>query len=141
MGSVVRWLRSSVLWGAIACNDVAAPPAAPIPVNLTYPGDAMVGAEGLTASAPPVTPGSAGGSADAGPDFNACSVDSDCVAVPKASCCPTGALEAVNKLSVDAYGSTVACEKWRGMCPKFRIRDVRRPLCNHESHRCEMVPP
>jgi hypothetical protein len=95
------------------------------------------------ASTSPVTTSSdpsdaAVASADAGGDFFSCASDSDCVTVPKNSCCNNGFLEAVNKLQADAYKASFTCER-RRMCPQFRIRDTRTPHCNADAHKCELV--
>jgi hypothetical protein len=142
MRDVVLRLRSICFFAAFACNDVAAPPSAPTTVMRAHAGDAATpSTERLAPAEPPPSPLTSASAGDAGLDFYSCGVDSDCVAVPKATCCPTGLLEAVNKQSVDAYRESFVCEGRHGMCPKFRMRDVRQSLCNNESRRCEMVQP
>jgi hypothetical protein len=131
---VVLWLSSAPL----ACTSGAPPPTAPTTVTLA--GDAGVGLIAVLAATP--DPGDASASNDGGPDYYSCAVDSDCVAVPKAQCCPNGFREAVNKQSVDAYRGSVACgNPRRRICPQYRVFDRRTPICGNESHRCEMVMP
>jgi hypothetical protein len=151
-------MRSAVLVSALlaivhGCNDGTPPPASPTTIAVVLEGGTTTATAGVAASDPPATPaplttsaGTAsaappGSAGDAGPDFYACGVDSDCVAVPKANCCPTGALEAVNKQSVDAYRSSLVCEKKHRMCPQFRMLDRRVALCDTDARKCEMVQP
>ena len=131
-----------------ACNDGTPQPATPPIIAVTLEGGAPTRAQGevaaVAASDPPPTPTatpSAASAGDAGADFYSCAMDSDCVAVPKATCCPNGYLEAVNKQSVEAYRSSVVCERRHRVCPQFRVLDRRQALCGNESHKCEMTQP
>jgi hypothetical protein len=149
-------MRSVVLFSALVsiahgCNDGTPPPASPTTIAVVLDGGTTTATAGAAASDPPpaaptpATPASAATAAlspvDAAPDFYSCGVDSDCVAVPKANCCPTGSLEAVNKQSVDAYRSSLVCEKKHRMCPQFRVLDRRVARCDASTRKCEMVPP
>jgi hypothetical protein len=135
----------SFVMAAVACNDGGPPPAAPTSVaapitTVVIDAGAMAATSGVASSEPPATPATAA-SGDGGADYYSCSVDADCVAVDKASCCPNGWLEAVNKQSVDAYKASITCGKGRRICPMYRVMDKRVPLCGSSSHRCEMVQP
>ena len=142
-------MRSAVLVSALlaivhGCNDGTPPPASPTTIAVVLEGGTTTATATVAASDPPATAATAAPSAsagDAGPDFTSCGVDSDCIAVPKANCCPTGALEAVNKQSVDAYRSSLVCEKKHRMCPQFRLLDRRVALCDTDARKCEMVQP
>jgi hypothetical protein len=68
-----------------------------------------------------------------------CHVDSDCVAVPKEECCPSGRKEAVNKHHVVAYEHKYACKQKPQVCPLFMILDTRVAECNASTNKCEMV--
>ncbi|MGO8992520.1 MAG: hypothetical protein ACLQVI_04285 [Polyangiaceae bacterium] len=123
---------------ALACTDKAQHPATPTTMIVALDGGASTSTTtSVAASDAPASPAIAG---DSGPDYYSCSVDSDCVAVPRAGCCPTGHKEAVNKQSVDAYKASVVCEG-RRMCPQYRVLDRRLPFCSNDSHKCEMVQP
>lgn len=74
-------------------------------------------------------------------DYLTCTVDSDCVAVPKAGCCNNGYKDAVNKDKIEAYRAANACKLRSVMCPQFIIEDKRIAGCNRQSHQCEMVEP
>jgi hypothetical protein len=146
-------MRSAVLFSALlsivhGCNDGAPPPSSPTTIAVVLEGGTTTTATaGVAASEPPPTPAASAttapppGAGDTGPDFYSCAVDSDCVAVPKVNCCPNGSLEAVNKQSVDAYRSSLVCEKKHRMCPQFRLLDRRVALCDTDSRKCEMVQP
>jgi hypothetical protein len=136
MRSLVSVVVGALLFVSAACACSKGTPAAITPLTVTLAGDGGAtdtAAVGVAASDAPASP-------DGGPDFYSCGVDSDCIAVPKASCCPNGFLEAVNKQSPDAYHASFACGKHR-LCPQFRVMDRRQALCSNESHRCEMVQP
>jgi hypothetical protein len=82
---------------------------------------------------------------DAGPEgaparFRACTVDSDCVAVPRVGCCHNGQNEAVAATQKDAYAASFVCPEAHPICAMFIVRDTRRPTCNATSHLCELVP-
>jgi hypothetical protein len=68
-----------------------------------------------------------------------CAADSDCVAVPRNGCCNNGYKEAVNAASVAAYQASFVCPEPHPICPMFRIRDDRVPVCNVTTHLCELV--
>jgi hypothetical protein len=101
---------------------------------------------------PPITSGmlDAGGDAksdvgDAETDgqtgvFFICTFDSDCVPVPKNSCCDNGFMEAVNTGSVDAYKASFTCPT-KQVCPMFRVVDSRIAHCTPDTHKCELVRP
>jgi hypothetical protein len=135
MRSLAPALLCSLLFAPAACSNGTPPAATPMTVTLPGDGGVETTASGVAADDP--TPASP----DGGPDFYSCNIDSDCVAVAKASCCPNGFLEAVNKQSTDAYKNAFACEKRRRLCPQFRILDKRQAVCGNESHRCEMIRP
>jgi hypothetical protein len=92
------------------------------------------------AAASGTSPAAASLEADAGPAaaFQACKVDSDCVAVPRVGCCHNGWKEAVNVAQQDAYAASFTCPR-REMCPMFIIRDQRVPRCDPAAHLCAMV--
>ncbi len=69
----------------------------------------------------------------------ACKVDNDCVAVPRAQCCPNGFLEAVNVNKVEAYKTANACKNPPSVCPRFIVNDTRVASCNTGTKKCEMV--
>src|SRR5580704_10579617 len=140
-------LLTVLLSASHACNDGTPPPATPPTIAVTLDAGATPTATGggvvaVAASDPPATATPTAASAgDAGADFYSCTLDSDCVAVPKATCCPNGYLEAVNKQSVEAYRSSLVCERRHRICPQFRVMDRRQALCGNESRKCEMVQP
>ena len=72
--------------------------------------------------------------------FFTCNVDSDCVAVPKNSCCDNGFTEAVNRASADAYKASFTCTA-KQVCPMFRIVDSRVAHCAPDTHKCELIRP
>ena len=118
---------TALLSASRACNDGTPPPATPPTIAVTLEAGAATNATGggvaaVAASNPPASampPAASAG--DAGADFYSVGVDSDCVAVPKATCCPNGSLEAVNKQSVEAYRSSLVCERRHRICPQFRV--------------------
>ena len=139
----VAW--SSLVLAAIGCNDGGPPPVtpagtAPLTTVVVDAGPMTAASSAVAASDPPATPAS-DASGDGGADFYSCSVDADCVAVARASCCPNGMLEAVSKQSVDAYKASVTCGKGRRICPMYRVMDKRVAICGNASKRCEMVQP
>lgn len=72
--------------------------------------------------------------------ITACSVDADCVAVPRGGCCQNGYLEAVNKHHTKAYENASKCTlNPRPMCPLFMIRDTRVAQCDSAASQCKMV--
>jgi len=79
--------------------------------------------------------------AAAAPDYLACQVDSDCIAVAKAGCCNNGYKAAVNKDRVDAYRAANACKIEHPICPQYIIDDHRVAHCNTTAQQCEMVEP
>jgi hypothetical protein len=72
----------------------------------------------------------------------ACAAASDCVAVPKAVCCPHGELEAVNVSAVERYRAANACVQSAAelRCPFIWFQDSRVAACDLTAHRCAMVP-
>jgi hypothetical protein len=72
--------------------------------------------------------------------FFACATDSDCVPVPKNSCCDDGFMEAVNPKYADAYKASFTCST-KKVCPLFRINDTRKARCAPDTHKCELDRP
>jgi hypothetical protein len=112
------------------------------------PGTATAGATAMAtdASVPPDadTSGAAAAEFSREPDagaaaaFQACQVDSDCVAVPRNGCCNNGWKEAVNVAQKDAYAASFTCPH-RHPCPMYMVRDQRVPRCDTNTHLCAMV--
>jgi hypothetical protein len=140
-------LCASVAVGLPSACVVENHPQAPPPVVVAR-APAPVGADAAP-DAPPDAMGTA--TLDAEPDaaavgavaspassFLACSADADCVAVRKNGCCNNGYKEAVNASSVAAYEASFVCPDPHPICPMFRIRDDRVPVCN-TSHQCELI--
>ena len=73
------------------------------------------------------------------PVWEACSTDSDCVAVPQVGCCSNGYKAAVNEHHVAAYDASFTCPSPHPICPLFVILDTRQPECDNTSHTCQMV--
>ena len=73
--------------------------------------------------------------------YLACSVDADCVAVPREGCCHNGLKDAVNKNKIDEYRAANTCKVAHPICPQYIIDDRRVPQCNRTTHQCEMVRP
>jgi hypothetical protein len=67
-----------------------------------------------------------------------CSVDADCVAVPR-GCCNNGWKEAVKSGRESAYVAALECPADL-ICPLYLINDTRMPICNERSQ-CQMVEP
>ena len=69
-----------------------------------------------------------------------CSVDDDCVAVPRGGCCSNGFNEAVNKRHTKAYENASKCKlSPRPMCPAMRINDTRVAQCDTAANKCAML--
>jgi hypothetical protein len=121
-----------------ACKEASSP--SPDPVTLVTidggPRDASPDPAPTTATTTTTPPPDA-----SQPDFYACNVDADCIAVPKVGCCNNGYKEAVNKASAEAYKLSFTCPTPNQICPHYMINDVRLPECKSETHRCEMVAP
>jgi hypothetical protein len=132
MRRLVSLLFASASVVVLACTNGT--PRATAPTTVTLEGDAGMTVIGETPDPPAA-------STDGGPDFFACGSDLDCVAVPRAQCCPNGFMEAVNKDRVDAYRTSVTCDRRHRMCPQYRVFDRRAAICGNISHRCEMVMP
>lgn len=113
-------------------------PASPTPGSTadasTTPVTGTSGATPATAA----TSGTADADAGAATAFQACQVDSDCVAVPRVGCCHNGWKEAVNVAQKDAYAASFTCQT-RPLCPMYIIRDMRAPRCDLHTHLCGMV--
>ncbi|HEX4458946.1 MAG TPA: hypothetical protein VIA18_13310 [Polyangia bacterium] len=77
----------------------------------------------------------------AGRGIFTCAVDSDCMAVPQASCCPNGTKVAINTSEAEAYDVSYACTTTGTICPKYVVDDTRIAQCNAAAHACEMVQP
>jgi hypothetical protein len=75
------------------------------------------------------------------PTVTACTLDSDCVAVPRGGCCTTGALDAINKNQVSEYESATQCANAHPICALYAIHDTRVAQCNTATRACEMVQP
>jgi hypothetical protein len=73
------------------------------------------------------------------PEWDRCSRDSDCIAVPRGGCCQDGWKEAVNKNKVIQYTNQFDDLVCTAFCPAIVIRDDRAALCNSDKGRCEMV--
>jgi hypothetical protein len=149
MRRLVAGISSSLVIAIVGCNDAGPPPAAPAtapataaaPVTTVFVDSGPVTAVASTDPPPtPVAPATAT-PGDSGADFYSCTVDSDCIAVPRVGCCPTGHKEAVNKQSADTYKNSFVCEKTRRICPMYRILDRRQPVCGTTSHKCELMMP
>lgn len=141
--AVALALVGPLLHLACANNDV------PLPEN---PGSSTVRSVPLTGPNPsdfdasPTESASASASASASSSvgveaFQACSVDADCVAVPRVGCCHNGWNEAVNAQQTDAYAASFTCADTHTICPMYRISDKRTPECSNVTHLCEMVKP
>lgn len=74
------------------------------------------------------------------PDYDSCSVDSDCVAVPAHVCCPRCTQAAVNKDQADAYAAQPPVCPGR-ICTQLCILDRRVAQCNTGTKKCEMIEP
>ena len=71
--------------------------------------------------------------------FN-CASDADCVAVPRAECCPHGYKEAVNARETEAYLATYACaQSPRPLCSRLWVQDSRVAQCDRSVGKCAMV--
>ena len=75
------------------------------------------------------------------PELFQCETDSDCVAVPQASCCPDGSLAAVNWDQIDAYYDDLACTTPPATCPQRFVDDQRVAQCDFTQHQCQMILP
>ncbi len=72
--------------------------------------------------------------------ITACTIDDDCVAVPRGGCCHNGYNEAVNKHHTKAYENGTKCTaNPRPMCPMFIIHDTRVAECDKGTKQCQMV--
>jgi hypothetical protein len=99
----------------------------------------------VASSAPSQRPAASSAAADGASDgldpaIFACHADADCTAVRKNGCCNHGELEAVASSKVAAYKASFTC-RTHGMCPQFLRRDLRVPVCDAASSRCQMVAP
>jgi hypothetical protein len=88
-------------------------------------------------------PGTPLGAVDGGApaQFRACTMDSDCVAVPRAGCCRNGWMEAVAVSQKDAYARAGKCAEPHPICPMYIVQDKRVALCDNATHLCTMTPP
>jgi hypothetical protein len=77
----------------------------------------------------------------ASPDFKACKLDSDCIAVPRAECCSNGRMEAVSSKEADAYERSFTCPDAHPICAMIRFIESRVPLCDNSTRECSMVAP
>ncbi len=73
------------------------------------------------------------------PAYLACAADADCMAVPRNGCCNNGYKEAVSATGAEAYKASFVCPEPRPICPMFRIKDDRTPVCNSGTRTCELV--
>ncbi len=71
--------------------------------------------------------------------ITSCSVDDDCVAVPRGGCCQNGWNEAVNKHHTKAYANATKCTlNPRPMCPMYMVHDTRVAQCDTAKKQCKM---
>jgi hypothetical protein len=104
---------------------------------LTACGPAPVGEaqSPLTSSAAPTSPT---------PNFIDCTVDTDCVAVAKPSCCPDGERVAIATVHQAEYLAANACVNPPQVCPHHVIADDRVAECAHQRSgkgQCQLVAP
>jgi hypothetical protein len=69
----------------------------------------------------------------------ACNVDTDCVAVQKAMCCPNGTKIAIHAGYEQEYQDENQCTNPPAVCPLYVINDTRVAVC--EAGQCTMVQP
>jgi hypothetical protein len=124
----------------LACAQTSQPPVVTAP-------SATASAPATAAAAPPpaTSAGATGPTApasDVPAQYRTCNTDADCVAVPRAGCCPHGWKEAIAVPQKDAYARDFACTRTpRPICPLFLVRDARVARCDGKAHLCEMVQP
>jgi len=71
--------------------------------------------------------------------ITACSVDADCVAVPRGGCCNNGWNAAVNSHHTRAYANASKCTlSPRPMCPMYIVHDTRVAQCDTGTSQCKM---
>lgn len=119
--------------------------ASPAPTTAAASAAPGPSAEGAADAAAPsqAGPGTPLGAVDGGApaQFRACTMDSDCVAVPRAGCCRNGWLEAVAVSQKDAYAHAEKCTEPHPICPMYIVQDRRVALCDNATHLCTMTPP
>ncbi len=129
----------------VACVDtspsgvVVAPIASSSPSNVT--GVTGVMSQSGDASLPDASPDPSAPVADAGgapARFRACSVDADCVAVPRVGCCHNGWNEAIATSQKAAYAGSFVCPEAHPICAMFIVRDTRAPQCDPAAHLCTL---
>ncbi len=141
---------SASLSGVVgACNEGGKPPVGPIVIRASFAdggadvdgraADADGGAHAALLARSGAALDRADGGINASPEFYACTVDSDCVAVPKVGCCANGYKEALNAKFVDAYKASFICPAPNLACPDIMVNDTREPECNGEVHSCGLV--
>ena len=138
LAAVLVVLNASLFGAVAACNEGGKPPVGPIVIPASF-ADGGADAARLARSGADLDHADAGAGLDASPDFYACAVDSDCVAVPKVGCCTNGYKEALNAKFVDAYKASFICPAPNQACPHIMVNDTREPECNREEHSCELV--
>jgi hypothetical protein len=146
MRSPLSLLSFALVATVFGCSNGTPPPTTPAaPVTVTLDGDAGASAMAMPAGSAEPEDEDPASNPDGGPDYTSCTVDSDCVAVGKAQCCPNGMRAAVNKQSVEAYRGSVQCVREglhrHRMCPQYRLLDRRIPVCGNDTHHCEMRQP
>lgn len=124
---------------AASASATAASTTAP---SATAPSPSADGAPDAAAPSQ-VEPGTPLGALDGGApaQFRACTMDSDCAAVPRAGCCRNGWLEAVAVSQKDAYARAEKCGEPHPICPMYIVQDERVALCDDATHLCTMTPP
>jgi hypothetical protein len=132
-----------VAFAVVACVETSPSGVVVAPVASSSPSsEAGVTAQSSDASLPDAPPDpSAPVVADAGgapARFRACSVDADCVAVPRAGCCHNGWNEAVAASQKDAYRASFVCPEAHPICAMFIVRDTRAPQCDPAAHLCTL---
>ena len=71
--------------------------------------------------------------------ITACSVDADCVAVPRGGCCSNGWNEAVSTHHTKAYANATKCTLFpHPMCPMYLVHDTRVAQCDTGTSQCKM---
>jgi len=105
------------------------------------PAPVVASASAAPAASEAAQPAPGDGSTGVGAQFRACTADTDCIAVPRASCCDNGWKEAVAASQKDAYAQANACTRRRPICPMYRVRDRRVPYCDPQAHLCTMKQP
>jgi hypothetical protein len=127
----------------VACVDTSPAGVVVAPIASSSPSNVSgVMSQGVDAALPDASPDPGAPGADAGgapARFRACSVDADCVAVPRVGCCHNGWNEAVAASQKDAYKASFVCPDAHPVCAMFIVRDTRAPQCDPAAHLCTLV--